>query len=193
MAQIDGLFTTLNGAHRRVSMHAVPEELLRAQAETIGMPLTEIYIPHPCPAEQYCGIMGRFLAQVKSRGVQAIAFGDLNLEDVREYRERQMRNTGVAALFPNWGTPTATLARDLIEKGFRMIVTCVDPRFMPRESAGAAYDDKFLEKLPRGVDPCGENGEFHTFVFDGPIFKKPLDVRVGDIVERNGFVFADIA
>jgi uncharacterized protein (TIGR00290 family) len=190
--RVVGLFTTVNRLHQRVAMHAVPAWLLRAQARAIGLPLTVLEIPYPCSNEHYGDVMADFLSKAKARDVEAIAFGDLFLEDVRRYRETQMQSTGIIPIFPLWGTSTMTLSRNLIEHGFRMFVTCVDPSIVPQELAGREYDLDFVKELPREVDPCGENGEFHTFVFDGPIFRTPLHVEIGEIVERDGFVFADI-
>ena len=190
--EILGLFTTINRVHRRVAMHAVSDRLLRAQALVVGLPLQELEIPYPCSDAQYARVMERFLAQARGQGVQKIAFGDLGLDDVRRYREEKMRHTGIEPLFPIWGTPTNTLSKRLIQAGFRMLVTCIDPRSVPGKLIGREYNEVFLEELPEAVDPCGENGEFHTFVFDGPIFKEPLQVRPGRIVERDGFLFADL-
>ena len=190
--EVIGLFTTINRVHRRVAMHAVSDRMLRAQARAIGLPLQELKIPYPCSDAEYAGVMERFLAEATTQGIKKIAFGDLALEDIRRYREEKMRHTGIEPLFPIWGTPTNVLSKKLIEAGFRMIVTCIDPRSVPRKLIGREYDELFLEELPEGVDPCGENGEFHTFVFDGPIFKEPLQVRPGRIVERDGFTFTDV-
>ncbi len=190
--EVTGLFTTINQVHGRVAMHAVPYHLVRAQARSIGLPLEELQIPHPCSNEEYERVMEQFLRQAKGKGIESIAFGDLFLEAVRRYREEKMKNTGISPIFPVWGTPTDVLSKALIDTGFRMLVTCIDPQAVPRELAGREYDKHFLEELPEGVDPCGENGEFHTFVFDGPIFKEPLAVECGQIVEREGFVFADV-
>lgn len=190
--EVTGLFTTINRVHGRVAMHAVTERLLRLQARSIELPLRVIDIPHPCSNEQYDEIMSRFLQEVRCQGITRIAFGDLFLETVRHYREEKMDHSGITPIFPLWGTQTDILSRELINNGFRMIVTCIDPRSVPRKLAGREYDERFLDELPRGVDPCGENGEFHTFVFDGPIFKEPLAVKPGRVVEREGFVFVDI-
>jgi uncharacterized protein (TIGR00290 family) len=190
--EVIGLFTTINRVHRRVAMHAVSDRLLRAQALAVGFPLQELEIPYPCSDAEYAGLMERFLAEATTQGIKKIAFGDLALEDVRRYREEKMRHTGIEPVFPIWATPTNVLSKKLIEAGFRMLVTCIDPRSVPRKLIGREYDEVFLEELPEGVDPCGENGEFHTFVFDGPIFKEPLQVRPGRIVERDGFAFADV-
>jgi uncharacterized protein (TIGR00290 family) len=190
--EVMGLFTTINRVHRRVAMHAVSDRLLRAQARAVGFPLQELEIPYPCSDAKYARVMERFLAEAATQGIKKIAFGDLALQDIRRYREEKMRHTGIEPVFPIWGTPTNVLSRELIEAGFRMLVTCIDLRSVPRELIGRQYDKTFLKELPDGVDACGENGEFHTFVFDGPIFKEPLQVQPGRIVERDGFVFADV-
>ena len=190
--QVMGLFTTINRVHRRVAMHAVSDRLLRAQARAVGFPLQELEIPYPCSDAEYARVMERFLAEAATQGIKEIAFGDLALEDIRRYREEKMRHTGIEPVFPIWGTPTNVLSKELIKAGFRMLVTCIDPRAVPRKLIGREYDKTFLEELPDAVDPCGENGEFHTFVFDGPIFKEPLQVQPGRIVERDGFAFADV-
>jgi uncharacterized protein (TIGR00290 family) len=190
--ELTGLFTTINRVSRRVAMHAVSDRLLRAQARAVGFPLQEIKIPYPCSDDEYARVMERFLAEAATQGIRKIAFGDLALEDIRRYREEKMRHTGIEPLFPIWETPTNVLSGELIEAGFKMLITCIDPRSVPRELIGREYDKAFLEELPDSVDPCGENGEFHTFVFDGPIFKEPLHVLPGRIVERDGFAFADV-
>ncbi|UCH08424.1 MAG: adenine nucleotide alpha hydrolase [Deltaproteobacteria bacterium] len=190
--EVMGFFTTINRVHRRVAMHAVSDRLLRTQARAVGFPLQELEIPYPCSNTEYARVMERFLAEATTQGIKKIAFGDLSLEDVRRYREEKMRHTGIEPVFPIWGTPTNVLSRKLIEAGFRMLVTCIDPRSVPRKLIGREYDKTFLEELPKGADPCGENGEFHTFVFDGPIFTEPLQVQPGRIVVRDGFVFADV-
>jgi uncharacterized protein (TIGR00290 family) len=187
-----GLFSTVNHAYRRVAMHAVPVPLLRAQADSIGLPLEELNIPNPCSDEQYGEVMSGFLSEARAKGIEAVAFGDLFLEDVRRYREEKMQSCGIRPIFPLWGIPTDRLALEIIEQGFRMFVTCVDPQRVPKELAGREYDRDFLTELPPDADPCGENGEFHTFVFDGPTFTEKLRVEVGQIVARDGFVFADI-
>jgi uncharacterized protein (TIGR00290 family) len=190
--EVVGLLTTVNEEYDRVAMHAVRDDLLRAQAEAIGLPLHRVKLPNPCTDDQYASIMSDFLAEAKKMGVRAMAFGDLYLESVRKYREERLAGTGIEPLFPVWGNPTAELSRKVIEAGFSAIVTCVDPRLIPADLAGHAYDRDFLERLPEGADPCAENGEFHTFVHAGPIFASPLSVRVGEVVERGGFVFADV-
>jgi uncharacterized protein (TIGR00290 family) len=190
--EVAGLLTTINEAFERVAMHAVRLELLRAQAEAVGLPLVEVRIPWPCPNEAYEAAMAAALADARARGATAVAFGDLFLEDVRRYREERMRGSGLEPLFPLWGRPTRELAEQMIALGQRAVLTCVDPRVVPRELAGRAFDTALLRELPSEVDPCGERGEFHSFAWDGPAFRRPVRVRVGEIVERDGFVFADL-
>jgi uncharacterized protein (TIGR00290 family) len=179
-------------AFARVSMHGVRETLLDRQAESLGLPCWKVPIPSPCPNEVYEREMARVLAEVSSLGVDHVVFGDLFLEDLRRYREAKLREIGMSAVFPLWMRDTTTLARDMIESGVRATITCIDPRKLDRSFAGRAFDAEFLEALPEGVDPCGENGEFHTFASAGPMFTMPIQVEVGDVVERDGFVFADL-
>jgi uncharacterized protein (TIGR00290 family) len=189
---VEGLFTTVNKTHGRVAMHAVSEALLDLQARAVGLPLTKLEIPYPCPNEKYETVMGTFVHEARSQGIECMGFGDLFLEDVRKYREEKLKGAGITPLFPLWGLKTDTMAQALLDAGFKMIITCVDPRHVPKDFAGSPFDESFLKSLPANADPCGENGEFHTFVYDGPIFSNPLDVRAGEIVERDGFVFADV-
>lgn len=188
---VAGLFTTVNSAFGRVAMHAVRVELLREQARAVGLPLYLIEIPYPCSNEQYAVAMEEFVACAREEGVRNFAFGDLYLEDVRRYREDRLRDTGMAAIFPLWGRPTRELLGEMLADGLRACLTCVDPRVLPASFAGQELTPQLLERLPQGVDPCGEHGEFHSFVFDGPMFGYPLDVEMGEVVERDGFVFAD--
>ncbi len=189
--ELTGLFCTVNAAFQRVAMHGVRLELLRRQAASLGLPLRVIDLPHPCSNADYEAAMQSFVGQARADGVEAFAFGDLFLEDVRRYRERQLHGSGVVPLFPLWGMPTGELSRAMITGGLHAVITCVDPRRLPREFAGRRYDAAFLAELPQGVDPCGEFGEFHSFACDGPMFASPVGLRVGDTVERDGFVFTD--
>jgi len=190
--QVAGLLTTINETANRVAMHAVRRALLEAQAEALGLPLRVIPLPSPCANLDYERIMSQACRQAVAEGIVAIAFGDLYLTDVRKYREQQLRGTGLEPLFPLWGAPTAALASEMIASGLAAKITCVDPRALDRAFAGREYDANFLEELPASVDACGENGEFHSFVYNAPEFREPLRVRVGEIVERDGFVFADL-
>ncbi len=187
-----GLFCTINEVAQRIAMHAVRLELLQQQVLRIGLPLHLLPIPSPCSNEQYEAVMGDFVRQARREGIDCLAFGDLFLEDIRRYREEKLAGSGLTPLFPLWGMATDRLAREMIEAGLRARVTCVDPRVLPAEFAGRDFDATFLSDLPDGVDPCGENGEFHTFVFDGPMFRSPLPIRNGPVVRRDGFVFADV-
>jgi len=189
---VTGLLTTINDAFDRVAMHAVRLELLRAQADAVGLPLALVRIPWPCPNEAYEAAMAEALAAARERGTTAVAFGDLFLEDVRRYREERMSGTGLVPLFPLWGRPTRALAEEMIAVGQQAVLTCVDPRALPRAFAGRAFDAALLRDLPAEVDPCGERGEFHSFAWDGPAFRHPVPVRVGEVVDRDGFVFADL-
>ena len=190
--EVVGLLTTINEAHGRVAMHAVREELLEAQAEAAGLPLWKVHIPDGCSNERYEQSMRQVVQRALGEGIEAIAFGDLFLEDIRAYREKQMSGTGIKPLFPIWGTPTPQLAREMIAAGLQARLTCVDPRVLEGSFAGRAFDAALLDALPAGVDPCGERGEFHTFAWSGPMFARPVPVQVGMVVERGGFVFADL-
>ena len=190
--EVVGLLTTVNEAYDRVAMHAVRRELLLAQAAAAGVEPWVVPIPDACVNEEYERIMGAQIEKAREQRIGAIAFGDLYLEDVRAYRERQMAGTGIDLLFPLWQQPTRQLAQEMLAAGVRAYVTCVDPRALDPTFAGREWNASFLADLPAGVDPCGENGEFHTFVFAGPMLAQPVPVETGDVVERDGFVFADL-
>ena len=190
--EVAGLLTTLNEPANRVAMHAVRRALLEAQAEAVGLPLWVIPLPSPCTNLEYERIMSEVCRRAVAERIQAIAFGDLYLADVRRYREQQLQGTGLEPVFPLWGIPTAALVNEMIAAGLRAKITCVDPRALDRAFAGREFDASFLADLPAHVDPCGENGEFHSFVYNSPEFRAPLIVRTGEIVERDGFVFADL-
>ena len=190
--EVVALVTTLNEQFDRVAMHAVRHQLLDLQAASVGLPLWTVPLPWPCSNEDYELRMTALCKRAVGEAVQAIAFGDLFLADIRAYREKQLAGTGLTPLFPVWQIPTADLARTMIASGLRAKITCVDPKVLPAEFAGRDFDSQFLADLPPGIDPCGENGEFHSFVYDGPMFCQPLEVTVGEIVERDGFVFADV-
>jgi uncharacterized protein (TIGR00290 family) len=186
------LMTTVTAEYERISMHGVRRELLVRQAQLVGVPLVEVEIPVDCTNEVYEERMSAALASDEMSGVEEVAFGDLFLRDVREYREDRLGAVGKRALFPVWGLDTGELAERFIAFGFRAILVCVDPRVLDPSFAGREFEESLLEDLPPGVDPCGENGEFHTFVYDGPIFAGEVDCRRGDVVERGGFVFCDL-
>ena len=190
--EVAGLLTTVNQTFGRVAMHAVRRELLDAQARAAGLPLHVVPIPHPCPNETYEAVMGEFVARQVAEGVQAMAFGDLFLEDIRRYREAKLAGTGIAPLFPVWGIETPKLARDMIGAGLVAHIACLDPRKLPAGLAGRRFDLDLLSELPPDVDPCAENGEFHTFACAGPMFRRPIAITVGEPVTRDGFVFCDL-
>ncbi len=190
--EIAALLTTVNQKYQRVAMHAVRESVLEQQAAAAGIPLVKIPIPSPCPNEVYERAMSAAMAQARSEGVTHVAFGDLFLEDIRKYREENLAKCGMTPVFPLWLKNTRELANEMIVSGLRAYLTCVDPRKLDRSFAGRAFDDQFLTDIPAHVDSCGENGEFHTCVVAGPMFASPIDVSVGEIVERDGFVFADV-
>ncbi len=189
-----GLLTTFNGAFDRVAMHAVRSGLVAAQAAATGLPLWSVPLPWPCSNSEYERLMSGVLQRAVAARITHVAFGDLFLEDIREYRVRQLAPTGIEPLFPLWCSPreTPALARAMLDGGLKAVVTCVDPNKLPATFAGRAYDATMLADLPPGIDPCGERGEFHTFCFDGPMFSQPIAVRVGEILSRDGFSFADI-
>jgi uncharacterized protein (TIGR00290 family) len=187
-----GLLTTITETYGRVSMHGVREEILDAQAEAAGLPLFKVPIPSPCPNEVYERAMGTMMGRLQSEGVRAVIFGDLFLEDIRAYREAKMRGTGLEPVFPLWGRPTGALAEEIVDAGFEARIVALDPKKIPPRFAGRSFDRQLLADLPPEVDPCGERGEFHTCVTAGPIFHWPIPVVPGDVVERDGFVFADL-
>ncbi len=187
-----GLFCTVNKKFDRIAMHGVRVELLQKQARSIGLPLDIIEIPYPCSNAEYEKIMGQFVKTAINNNIEHFAFGDLFLEDVRSYREEKLKGSGIKPVFPVWGIPTDKLLREMISGGLRTVITCIDPRQISEEFVGRELDENFLCSLPKEVDPCGENGEFHSFVFDGPMFKEKIDIFVGDIVHRDDFIFADI-
>jgi len=190
--EVVALLTTFNSAADRVAMHAVRRALVDAQAARTEIPQCSVDLPWPCSNAEYEERMRGVCQRAIAEGITAVAFGDLFLQDIRDYRERQLLGTGLEPLFPVWGIPTAQLAGDMIAAGVKAKITCVDPAQVDRSFAGRDFDQALLDSLPPGVDPCGENGEFHTFVYDAPVFSRPIEVRMGEIVERDGFVFADV-
>ncbi len=190
--QICGLLTTINSAFDRVAMHSTRREVLEAQAAALGLPLWIIPLPWPCSNQEYEAAMHKACDQAIASRVRAIAFGDLFLEDIRKYREDSLRNSGLTPLFPIWGADTRRLLPEMIASGLKARIVCVDPNQMPREFAGRDLDDAFLCELPAEVDPCGENGEFHTCIYDGPMFREAVPIESGEVVERDGFVYADV-
>ena len=182
-----------NEAVDRVAMHAVRRRLLEAQAEAAGVPLRTVQLPWPCTNEQYEDRMRVAVAQAVAEGFTHVAFGDLFLEDVRKYREQKLAGTGLTPLFPIWGIPTDELADRMVEGGLRSVLTCINPKHLDRSFAGRQFNRELLDDLPAGVDKCGERGEFHSFAWDGPMFTRPVAIEVGEVVDRDGFVFADVS
>jgi uncharacterized protein (TIGR00290 family) len=192
LAEVVGVLTTLTEAYDRVAMHGVRHSLLERQIHALALPALKVMLPTPCPNEVYEARMARACAQMRELGVTHIIFGDLFLEDIRAYRERQLAAAGMSGIFPLWRRPTASLAREMIAGGMIAHLVCVDPRRLDRRFAGRRFDATLLAELPADVDPCGENGEFHTVVSAGPMFAAPIAVKLGEVVERDGFVFADV-
>lgn len=191
--EVVGLITTFNESADRVAMHAVRRELVQSQALATGLPLFPVDLPWPCPNDAYEQAMRGSLESVhEDVAFDALAFGDLHLEDIRDYRERQMLGWGFELLFPIWKRDTTELSRAMISGGIKAILTCVDPQQCPAELVGRHFDYSLLADLPETADPCGENGEFHTFVYAAPVFATPILVTLGEVVERDGFVFADV-
>ena len=191
--EVAGLLTTLNAAFDRVAMHSTRRALLEAQAAAAGLPLHTVPLPWPCSNEHYEAAMRQACDAAVAQGIEVMAFGDLFLEDIRRYREEKLTGTGLTPIFPVWGLDTRSLAHEMIAGGLRARIVCVDPRKLPAEFAGREFDQDLLRDLPAGVDPCGENGEFHTVVYAGPMFREPIPIESGEVVERDGFVFADVA
>ncbi len=190
--RVVALVTTFNHAADRVAMHAVRRSLVEEQARQVRLPLWPVELPWPCSNADYEELMRAVCRRAVEEGIQAVAFGDLFLQDIRNYRERQLQGTGLEPLFPVWQIPTRQLATDMLDAGVRAKITCVDPAQLDKAFAGRDYDAELIGELPEHVDPCGENGEFHTFVYDSPVFTEAIHVETGEIVERDGFVFADV-
>jgi uncharacterized protein (TIGR00290 family) len=190
--ELVGLLTTLNDGAQRVAMHGVRDALLAAQADALGLPLWRVPLPWPCSNADYEALMAAAVQRARDARVDAIAFGDLFLADIRAYRERMLAGTGIAALFPLFGADTARLAGEMLAAGLRATLACVDLAKLPAHFAGRAFDTALLRDLPAGVDPCGENGEFHSFAWDGPMFARPVPIAVAGRVARDGFAFADL-
>ncbi|HEY2498176.1 MAG TPA: ATP-binding protein [Candidatus Angelobacter sp.] len=190
--EIAGLLTTVNSAFDRVAMHSTRRALVEMQAAAAGLPLIVTPLPWPCSNEHYELAMKDVCERAVAHGITGIAFGDLFLTDVRDYRERQLRGTGLEPLFPIWQIPTGELAQQMISSGLKAKIVCIDPRQLAKAFVGRDFDQSFLNDLPAGVDPCGENGEFHSLVYAGPMFRRELAVTTGEIVERDGFWFCDV-
>jgi len=189
---LSGLYTVVNRKYDRVSMHATRSDLLERQANALGLPLQIINIPHPCSNDECDAIMESFVRNAVKIGIDCMAFGDLFLRDVRDYRENQLRGTGIKPLFPIWKSPTHILAERMLSSGVEAYISCLDPQKVSDSLAGRRWSKSLIEELPENVDPCGENGEFHTVVVGGPMFAESIPVRIGETVDREGFVFADI-
>jgi len=190
--RVTGLLTTVTEGYDRISMHGVRRELLQRQAESIGLPLQEVRIPPHCVNPIYEARMEAAMKTAFERGIRRVAFGDIFLEDLRAYREKNLAKVDMEAIFPIWKRNTRELARSFVELGFRARAVCVDPRVLDRSFAGRVLNEQFFDDLPAHADPCGENGEFHSFVYDGPIFQKPVQCKTGEVVERDSFVFCDL-
>jgi len=190
--ELAGILTTVNEKYQRVAMHAVRVELLQAQADALGLPLWQIPIPSPCPNEVYERAMAAAVERAVAAGITHMAFGDLFLEDIRRYREERLAGTGLTPTFPLFGVNTTMLAKAMVAGGLRARLTCVNPKVLDQKFAGRDFDAALLDELPASVDPCGERGEFHSFAYAGPMFSRPIPIQSGEIVERDGFVFADV-
>lgn len=191
--KVTALLTTITEPFNRVSMHGVRVSILEAQAASIGLPLVKVPIPFPCSNEEYASRMKGVMSRALDEGISAMIFGDIYLEDVRRYREEKLRPLGIRAIFPLWGMETRPLAERMIDDGLHAIVTCLDPRKVPRELSGRRFDRDFLATLPPDVDPCAERGEFHTLAVAGPMFSRSIPFSIGETVERDGFIFTDVA
>jgi uncharacterized protein (TIGR00290 family) len=192
LAEIVGVLTTVNAVYHRVAMHGVRESLLDRQVAALGLPCIKVPLPSPCSNAVYEELMAEATARIMARGVRHIVFGDLFLEDIRAYREAKLKEVGIEPVFPLWQRDTRGLARDMIGAGLVAHLTCVDPKQLDPRFAGRRFDESLLAELPEAVDPCGENGEFHTVVSAGPMFAAPIPIATGAVVERDGFVFADV-
>ncbi len=190
--EVVALLTTMNSAFDRVAMHSTRRRLLELQAEAAGLPLWTVPLPWPCSNEQYEAVMAEACARAVREGIRTIAFGDLFLEDVRKYREDRLRGTGLDPIFPLWQRPTRELILEMIGAGVQTRIVSLNPKQLDRSFAGRGIDRQLVNELPPEVDPCGENGEFHTFTYAGPMFTKAIPIEAGEIVERDGFVFADV-
>lgn len=191
--EIMAILTTLTQDYKRISMHGVLEKLLEDQAQSMDIPLEKVFISKDASNEEYEAKMKKLLEKYQSKSVNSVVFGDIFLEDVRKYREANLSKIGMKGLFPLWGRDTTELAQKFIETGFKSIITCVDTNLLDGKYVGSKFDEKFLADLPDKVDPCGENGEFHSFVYDGPIFKSPIKFKIGEkVLRENRFYFCDL-
>ena len=190
--EVVGLVTTVNQKYQRVAMHGVREQILQQQADAAGLPLHALNIPSPCTNKEYEAVMQNFIRVMQKNGIEYMAFGDLYLEDIRQYREKQLEGSGITPVFPLWLKPTRALAKEMIDGGLEATITCIDPKKLSASFAGRRFNYDFINDLPEQIDPCGENGEFHSCVHNGPMFHHPIGITTGDVVERDNFVFADL-
>jgi len=190
--EVASLLTTVTEGYDRVSLHGVPRVLVEQQAQSLGLPLHKVFIPKECSNDEYQAIMDATLRKFKEDGISTAIFGDIFLEWVKEYRQKNLSQLGIKPVFPIWGRDTAELAQSFIELGFKAVITCVDTRVLDKSFLGRVIDAEFLSQLPPKVDPSGENGEFHSFVFDGPIFKNSIGYKLGDQVSKNSYRFCDL-
>ncbi len=190
--EIAAMLTTVTEDYDRISMHGVRRALLEQYAESIGIPLEKVFITKNADNAEYERNMEAALKKHQKRGINSCVFGDLFLEDIRAYREKNLAKIGMKGIFPLWGMNTKQLADEFIELGFKAVISCIDPKQIDKSFVGRVFDRQFLKDLPEKADPCGENGEFHSFVFDGPIFKRKIHLSIGEIVERGGFWFCDL-
>jgi len=190
--EVVGLVTTVNQKYQRVAMHGVREQILQQQADAAGLPLHTLNIPSPCTNKEYEAVMKKFITVMQKNKIEYMAFGDLYLDDIRQYRVKQLEGTGITPVFPLWLKPTRELAEAMIEGGLEAIITCIDPKKISSSFAGRHFNIDFINDLPESIDPCGENGEFHSCVHNGPMFKHSISVTTGEVVERDNFVFADL-
>lgn len=187
-----GLFCTVNVKFNRVAVHGVRVDLLRQQAQSVNLPLYIVYIPHPCSNEDYENAMKTFIGETKKLEVEYFAFGDLFLEDVRNYREKLLCGSSIKPIFPLWGTPTNLLSEQMICNGLKAVITCVDQKYLPSKFVGRVYDESFINEIPKQIDPCGENGEFHSFACEGPMFQNPIEITLGEVVYKEDLCFIDL-
>ncbi len=190
--EVVGLVTTVNQKYQRVAMHGVREQILQQQADATGLPLHTLNIPSPCTNKEYETVMQKFITVMQKNKIEYMAFGDLYLDDIRQYRIKQLEGTGITPVFPLWLKPTRELAEAMIEGGLEATITCIDPKKISSRFAGRYFNLDFINDLPDSIDPCGENGEFHSCVHNGPMFNHPISVTTGEVVERDNFVFADL-
>ncbi len=190
--EVVGLCCTINKEAQRVAMHGVNVELVKQQAERLNIPLDLVELPFPCDNQTYLEIMANYVDSLTKREIEVFAFGDIFLEDVKLYREQMLAGTNIEAIFPLWGSNTSTLSKEMVKSEFKTVITCIDPSKLPESLIGSDYNSEFIASLPEGVDPCGENGEFHSFVYAAPMFPTPIEFKKGDRVNKEGFLYVDL-